>query len=304
MIAIAIAAVAAAVVGLAMANEGTKNGVKELGTYVGETGYKFTVMSGNMAGMTGTATAAAQKMLELAKNTTLAAKAAGTFGQKADNSDIFKRGSVTPKKGASAPALTQAEKDLEAFKKLMKEMGLLGGAGSVVAGGAKKAAKAIANPFKEMVKSIQEDMARVSDSIMNAFDITNMGRSGGSISRNIDKFMVKLRQFSGYIQTLRGMNLNSNLLQQLAMAGPEAGLAAAKAFAGSPGLVAQANAAYGELGMEATAIAGNVVGAKAAPIYNITVSGGVGSGATIGKAVVAAIQQFELQSGDSWRRKA
>jgi hypothetical protein len=165
----------------------------------------------------------------------------------------------------------------------------------------KKAAKAMADPFKKMVKDIQDDMKKVQDSIMGAFDITKMGTSGGSISRNIDKFMVKLREFSGYIATLREKGLTGGLLQQLAMAGPESGLAAAKAFAGDQNLINQANAAYGELGVTASAISGNVVQAKAAPVYNINVNAGVGDKKTIGMAVVEAIKSFERDNGKGWR---
>lgn len=166
----------------------------------------------------------------------------------------------------------------------------------------KAAAIAAAKPFKDMVKSIEDNLRQVHDSIMATFDITNMGTNGGSISRNIEKFMIKLREFAGYIKTLQGMKLNGNLLQQLSMAGPEAGLAAAKAFASDPGLVAQANAAYGELGMTSNAIAGSVMAAKAAPVYNITVSAGVGDKKTIGQAVVEAIKSFEKSNGSGWRK--
>jgi hypothetical protein len=159
----------------------------------------------------------------------------------------------------------------------------------------------MADPFKKMVQTIKDDMKKVQDSIVSAFDITNMGTSGGSISRNIDKFMVKLREFSGYIATLREKGLAGGLLQQLAMAGPESGLAAAKAFAGDQNLINQANAAYGELGTTATAIAGNVVQAKAAPVYNINVNAGVGDKKTIGMAVVEAIKSFERDNGKGWR---
>jgi len=165
----------------------------------------------------------------------------------------------------------------------------------------KKAAKAMADPFKKMVQTIKDDMKKIQESIVSAFDITNMGTKGGSISRNIDKFMRKLREFSGYIKTLREKGLSGDLLQQLAMAGPEKGLAAAKAFAGSPELVSQANAAYGELGTTASAIASNVVQAKAAPIYNINVNAGVGDKKTIGMAVVEAIKSFERTNGKGWR---
>jgi hypothetical protein len=220
---------------------------------------------------------------------------------KADNSDIFTRTGANNRKpskpGKVATPLTDAQKALADFKKMMEELGLLGGSG----GAAGKAAKAMADPFKKLVTSIQDDMRKIQDSIVGAFDITNMGTKGGSISRNIDKFMKKLREFSGYIKTLREKGLAGDLLQQLAMAGPEKGLAAAKAFAGDQSLINQANAAYGELGTTATAIAGNVVQAKAAPVYNINVNAGVGDKKTIGMAVVEAIKSFERTNGKGWR---
>jgi hypothetical protein len=225
-------------------------------------------------------------------------------GRANDMLDIFNL------RGAAAAAVTKSAGGAGDFTKIFNDyLKKIKNARSLVppAGPNKKAAKATAkavtDPFKEMVERIQGELAKLKDSIVSAFDITSMGKSGGSISRNIDKFMVKLRQFAGYIAQLRAGGLNEGLLTQLAMAGPDGGLAAAKAFAGSPALVAQANAAYGELGMTANAIAGNVVNAQAAPVYNITVSGGVGSGATIGKAVVTAIQAYERQSGPSWRTK-
>jgi hypothetical protein len=67
-------------------------------------------------------------------------------------------------------------------------------------------------------------------------------------------------------------------------------------------LVGQANAAYGELGMTASAIAGNVVQAKAAPVYNISVNAGVGDKKTIGLAVVEAIKTYERTNGKGWRK--
>jgi hypothetical protein len=55
------------------------------------------------------------------------------------------------------------------------------------------------------------------------------------------------------------------------------------------------------LGTTATAIAGNVVQAKAAPVYNINVNAGVGDKKTIGMAVVEAIKSFERDNGKGWR---
>lgn len=221
-------------------------------------------------------------------------------GKANDQLDIFAGGVAgsTGKggKGAGSKDKTIDENSPEAMLDALKK------AMAAAAAASTKAAKAIADPFKTMVKNIQADMAKVKDSIVSAFDITNMGTRGGSISRNIDKFMRKLREFSGYIKTLREKGLSGDLLQQLAMAGPEKGLAAAKAFAGDQNLINQANTAYGELGTTATAIAGNVVQAKAAPIYNINVNAGVGDKKTIGLAVVEAIKSFERDNGKGWRK--
>jgi hypothetical protein len=41
---------------------------------------------------------------------------------------------------------------------------------------------------------------------------------------------------------------------------------------------------------------------RPAPIYNISVNGGLDSGPEIGRRVVGAIQEFERRSGDGWRR--
>ncbi len=41
---------------------------------------------------------------------------------------------------------------------------------------------------------------------------------------------------------------------------------------------------------------------RTAPVYNITVHGGLDSGPEIGRQVVGAIQEFERRSGDGWRR--
>jgi len=224
---------------------------------------------------------------------------------KRDNSDIFTRTMANNKKTykpAKSSALTQAEKDLAAFKKMMKEMGLLDGGGNdAISAGANRAAKSMVNPFKEAVKKIKDELTSLHDSLMGAFDITSMGKSGSTISRNMSKLMAKMREFTSLIKQLRQKGLNADLLTQIVKAGPVAGLDAAKALAGSDSLLQQANSSYSEFGMLSGQVASEAIQAKYANQYNITVEGGVGSGATIGKAVVAAIQAFERQSGANWR---
>jgi hypothetical protein len=75
---------------------------------------------------------------------------------------------------------------------------------------------------------------------------------------------------------------------------------------GGSAFVGQLNQAYGEFGNLASGIAG--VGTQAAFAeqsvvnnYNIEVNGGVGSGPTIGKAIVDAIKSYERSSGAVWQ---
>lgn len=83
-------------------------------------------------------------------------------------------------------------------------------------------------------------------------------------------------------------------------------LAAALAGAGG-GFIGELNQAYGEFGGIASDIAG--VGTRSAfanqsvvnNYYEIEVSGGVGSGPSIGKAIVDAIKSYERTSGAVWQ---
>ena len=104
--------------------------------------------------------------------------------------------------------------------------------------------------------------------------------------------MTKMREFTALVRQLKEKGLNADLLQQIVKAGPVAGLDAARALAGDAGLMNQANQSYSEFGALATQVATDTVQAKYQNVYNINVSGGVGSGATIGKAIVAAIERI------------
>jgi hypothetical protein len=75
---------------------------------------------------------------------------------------------------------------------------------------------------------------------------------------------------------------------------------------GGAGALGQINAAYGEFGGLASAIAttgtNSLFNREAQQtVYNINVDGGVGSGATIGKAIVDAIKAYERTSGAVWQ---
>jgi hypothetical protein len=106
---------------------------------------------------------------------------------------------------------------------------------------------------------------------------------------------------------LATMGLDPALLQQLITAGPVAGSRIAAALvAGGAGALSDINAGYGQLGSLASEIATTGVRSlfdtqAQQSQYNITVTGGVGSGATIGKAIVDAIKDYERTSGAVWQ---
>jgi hypothetical protein len=161
--------------------------------------------------------------------------------------------------------------------------------------------------YASFADSVKNTFASIKDSILGAFDITQLGGSTNSIIRNMDKMLVKLRSFATNVAKLSGMGLNSALLQQVISAGPVAGarLAEGLVMGGASGLAA-INAGYSEFGSLAGQIAttgtNSLFNREAQQtVYNINVDGGVGSGSTIGKAIVDAIKAYERTSGAVWQ---
>jgi hypothetical protein len=157
--------------------------------------------------------------------------------------------------------------------------------------------------YASFADSVKNTFGSIKDSILGAFDITQLGGSTDSITRNMDKLLVKLRSFSANVKSLATMGLNPALLQQVISAGPVGGsrLAEALVMGGAGGLSA-INAGYSEFGNLSGQIAQSgtesLFGtATQQSIYNISVDGGVGSGSTIGKAIVDAIKAYERTSG-------
>jgi vacuolar-type H+-ATPase subunit E/Vma4 len=159
--------------------------------------------------------------------------------------------------------------------------------------------------FADSVKSI---FGRIKESILSSFNLPTLGNSVNSITRNIAKLLERTKGFANSITQLSGLGLNSALLQQVIQAGPMAGSQLASAIVGGgSAFVNQLNAAYGEFGNLASGIAG--VGTQSAfrnqevinNYYQIEVSGGVGSGPSIGKAIVDAIKSYERTSGAVWQ---
>ena len=162
--------------------------------------------------------------------------------------------------------------------------------------------------FKSFADAVASTFGRIKDSILSSFNLPTLGTSVNSITRNIQKLLDKTKGFAKNITELSGLGLNSALLQQVIQAGPMAGSQLASAIlGGGSAFIGQLNSAYGEFGNLASGIAG--VGTERAfanqevinNYYQIEVSGGVGSGPSIGKAIVDAIKSYERTSGAVWQ---
>ena len=162
--------------------------------------------------------------------------------------------------------------------------------------------------YESFANAVKSTFAGIKNAIIGAFDITGLGGSTNSILRNMDKMLVKLRSFSSSVKQLATMGLDPALLQQIIGMGPMAGARLASTLvAGGASALSAINAGYGEFGSLASEIATtgtNSLFDREAQrnVYNINVNGGVGSGATIGKAIVDAIADYERTSGAVWTR--
>lgn len=157
--------------------------------------------------------------------------------------------------------------------------------------------------YQSFLNSVKSTFAGIKNSILGAFDLTALGGSTDSITRNIDKLLGKLRSFTANVRNLAGMGLDPALLQQVISAGPIAGARLASALvAGGAGALTNINRGFTEFGDLSGQVA--TTGTESLfnrptqqSIFNINVSGGVGSGATIGQAIVEAIKAYERTSG-------
>jgi hypothetical protein len=161
--------------------------------------------------------------------------------------------------------------------------------------------------FQSFADSVKATFAGMKNGIINAFDLTELGGSSNAITRNMEKLLVRLRAFADNVKNLASMGLNPALLQQVISAGPMGGARLAEALVmGGAGGLSALNAGYSEFGALSSQIAQtgteslfNQAGQQS--IYNINVDGGVGSGSTIGKAIVDAIKAYERTSGAVWQ---
>jgi hypothetical protein len=161
--------------------------------------------------------------------------------------------------------------------------------------------------YEQFTEAVKATFSQLKESIMSAFNLPELGNSVNSITRNIQKLLKTTRAFSANITKLGEMGLNADLLDQVIQAGPVAGAKLAQSLvSGGAGFIGNLNRDYGEFEGLASSIAG--VGTRARygdaqtiQNYNITVNGGVGSGPTIGKAIVDAIKSYERTSGAVWQ---
>ena len=161
--------------------------------------------------------------------------------------------------------------------------------------------------YNSFLDSVKNTFAGIKNSIMGAFDLTQLGGSTNAITRNMDKLLTRLRSFATNVKSLATMGLNPALLQQIISAGPMAGARLAEGLImGGAGGLSAINAGYSEFGALSGQIAEtgtqSLFGTGAQQtVYNINVDGGVGSGSTIGKAIVDAIKAYERTSGAVWQ---
>jgi hypothetical protein len=175
---------------------------------------------------------------------------------------------------------------------------------------ARKEAEALAERERVLASfanSVISTFAAIKEGIENSFSLPELGGSTDSIIRNMDKLLTRVKAFSQNITKLSTMGLNPELLQQVISAGPVGGASlAASLVAGGAGALSRINAGFGEIGALSSEIA--MTGTQSRfdtpaqqNVYNINVEGGVGSGATIGKAIVDAIKAYERTSGAVWQ---
>jgi TP901 family phage tail tape measure protein len=161
--------------------------------------------------------------------------------------------------------------------------------------------------YNSFLDTVKATFAGIKNSILGAFDLGQLGGSTNAITRNMEKLLVRLRSFATNVKNLSGMGLDPALLQQVIAMGPLAGARLAQTLvAGGANALASINAGFGEFGMLSSQIAQtgteSLFGSQAQQtVYNINVDGGVGSGATIGKAIVEAIKAYERTSGAVWQ---
>lgn len=256
----------------------------------------------------------AGELLSVAEAMSLGSPDAGTSKARRAQMNIENKRRATGKgsglgSGAGTAAGQAAEKAarelLAAQEKAARE---LAAAQAAAARAEEERLRKRSDAYESFANAVKSTFGGIKDSIVSAFSLPELGSSVGSITRNIKKLLEQTKNFARNITSLSQQGLTNDLLQQVIAAGPMQGGRLAQALAGAGGgFISELNQAYGEFGGIASEIAG--VGTTAAfanqevinNYYQIEVSGGVGSGPSIGKAIVDAIKSYERTSGAVWQ---
>jgi hypothetical protein len=225
--------------------------------------------------------------------------------------EIRKKGAADAKASASVASAASAAQDQAAREQLAAQQEAARQLAAAQAEAARKEEERLQkreDAYKSFADAVKSTFGGIKESILSAFSLPDLGNSVNSITRNIKKLLEQTKNFAKNITSLSQQGLTNGLLQQVIAAGPMQGGKLAQALAGAGGaFIGELNQAYGEFGGIASDIAG--VGTTAAlanqevinNYYNIEVSGGVGSGPSIGKAIVDAIKSYERTSGAVWQ---
>ena len=151
---------------------------------------------------------------------------------------------------------------------------------------------------EELRSAVNDNVAGIADSFVDAFRISDLDSSNGFLS-GAKKMLARLRAFAGELKKLAAQGLHPALLQQVMGLGAEQGLSVARQLSSNQATVSGLTQTYQQVQQLGLATGRDV--AKSQANYYITVSGGVGDKNTIGKAIVEAIKSYERSNGVNWR---
>lgn len=298
--------------------QANKKAAESLNPELNATAYEVEFVGGKMgilAGATSNATAKARELRDaLLLLPDVGSGSVYGGGKQLRNTmrdEIRKKGSANAKASASVASAASAAQEQAARELLAAQQQAareLAAAQEAAARAEEARLQKREDAYKSFADAVKSTFGNIKESILSSFSLPDLGNSVNSITRNIKKLIASTKDFAKNITSLSQQGLTNDLLQQVIAAGPMQGGKLAQALAGAGGgFIGELNQAYGEFGGIASEIAG--VGATAAlanqevinNYYNIEVSGGVGSGPSIGKAIVDAIKSYERASGAVWQ---
>jgi tape measure domain-containing protein len=110
--------------------------------------------------------------------------------------------------------------------------------------------------LKQKISDQESFRKRLNDQINSEGNVSDMGRSFGSIIRNLTRAVSRTESFGSALERLKAAGLNDSSLQQIVEAGPKAGLKVAEAIlAGGTDGIAALNVLQSQLQTQADSIA-------------------------------------------------